>query len=309
MPTYIGIDISKSNLDAADGKKDRRFAYTSAGTAELLVWLGSWSEVCVICEATGGYEATLVTALYAAQIQVCVVNPRRVRDFARAQGLLAKTDRLDAQILRQFGEYFKPRATGVRAHPRLHALVGRHRQLTMALVSARQQDILLDEPLLRSLGQEHQELLRRQLEQIEKLIASTLQSEVTLSKPAAQLQSVPGIGVQTSAVLLAWLPELGRLSHRQIAALVGVAPFNQESGQWRGQRHIAHGRAQLRHALWMPTLVAVRYNPLLKAFYQRLRAKAKPAKVALTACLHKLLNLLNALLRDGTSWNPSRFPS
>jgi transposase len=305
MPTYIGLDISKAYLDVAMPSGPQRFPHTPTGHAGLLAALGAWPEAVVVCEATGGYERAIVQALHSAGRKACVVNPRRVRDYARACGDLAKTDRIDAAVLAAFGRHFQPRPTQPDADPRLRALLTHHRQLTRMLVTVRQHAVTEIEDLVA----EQVALLRRQLRQLEKRLADALASCPALAHKAEQLQSVPGIGPRTATLLVVVLPELGTVGHRQIAALVGVAPKTRDSGQWRGQRHIGGGRAHLRHALWMPTLVAVRHNPTLKAFYQRLLQAGKPPKVALTACLHKLLHLLNAMARDNTPWTPPPLPA
>jgi transposase len=305
MHRYIGVDVSKASLEGATPEGLRRWSNDTTGHVTLLAALAAWPEAIVICEATGGYERAMVEALQRAGRRVCVVNPRRVRDYARARGDLAKTDPIDAAVLSAFGAHFQPRCTPPEADPRLRALLTHHRQLTLLLVTVRHQNA----PAVAELVQEHVTLMRRQLATLEQQIEAALANCPALARRSLLLQSVPGIGARSAASLLVLLPELGAVGHRQIAALVGVAPKARDSGQWRGQRHISGGRAALRHALWMPTVVAVRHNPVLKRFYQRLRAAGKPAKVALTACLHKLLHLLNAMLRDDAPWSPRALPA
>lgn len=305
MQTYIGLDISKDGLDAATPTGAAHWTNDPGGHAALVTALAAWPQAVVICEATGGYERGVVAALQQAGCRVSVVNPRRVRDYARASGDLAKTDRIDARVLAAFGRHFQPRLTPPAAHPQLRALLLQHRQLTALRVRVRQQAATG----LADLVEEHLALLQRHLAELEARIRTTVANCADLARRAELLASVPGIGLRSAALLLVLLPELGQLGHRQIAALVGVAPKARDSGQWQGPRHISGGRAHLRHALWMPTLVAVRRNPVLKAFYQRLRLAGKPAKVALTACLNKLLHLLNAMLRSNTPWAPRPLPA
>jgi transposase len=305
METYIGLDISKDGLDAAMPEGAQHWANDGGGCAAFVTALSAWPTAVVICEATGGYEGRVVEALHQAGYRVSVVNPRRVRDYARACGDLAKTDEIDARVLAAFGRHFQPRPTLPCAHPQLRALLVQHRQLTLLRVSVRQQAACG----AADLAHEHLALLERHLAELEARIRAGVNHTESLAPRARLLESVPGIGARSAALLLVLLPELGRLGHRQIAALVGVAPKARDSGLWRGQRHISGGRAQVRHALWMPTLVAVQHNPVLKAFYQRLRHAGKPAKVALTACLNKLLHLLNAMLRSNSPWNPRPLPA
>lgn len=302
---YVGVDVCKADLEVATPVGVRRWSNDAAGYAGLLCALGEWPEAIVVCEATGGYERPLVQALQAAGRAVCVVNARRVRDYARARGDLAKTDVLDAQVLSAFGAHFQPRPTPVEADPQLRALLVQYRQLTTLLVSVRQQD----RPEVHDLVQAHVVFLRAQLTEVDRRIQTAVAASPKLAGRSQLLQTVPGIGARSAALLLLLLPELGAIGHRAIAALVGVAPKARDSGQWRGQRHISGGRPAVRHGLWMPTVVAVRHNPVLKVFYQRLRSAGKPAKVALTACLHKLLHLLNAMLRDNLPWAPRLLPT
>ncbi|HEV2040022.1 MAG TPA: transposase [Casimicrobiaceae bacterium] len=298
--TYLGIDISKERLDVAalDPQKEWSLPNGAAGFARLIAQLGAWpEEVVVVCEASGGYERDLIAALQKAGVAVALLNPRQVRDYARAWGLLAKTDRIDARVIARYGAHFEPEPLALRTaeQSRLRELVERHRQLTAARVSEANQAQHLQCADLRRLSRAHLRLLERQLEAIDALIKKEM--ETHHGAAAAALTAVPGIGVQSAALLLAELPELGKVTKGQIAALAGVAPFNHDSGAWRGTRHIRGGRGQVRRGLWMATLVAVRHHPALREFYQRLRTNGKPAKVALIASMRKLLIILNAILR------------
>jgi transposase len=298
--TYIGIDLSKERLEVlalSGGNKAWSLPNDLGGFSRLIKELAQWSAPIVVCEASGGYERDLIAALQGAGVAVALVNPRQVRDYARASGLLAKTDRIDARVIARYGAHFAPEPLPAQstAQSRLRELVERHRQLTLARVAESNQGEHLRCADLRRLSQAHLRLLERQLARIDALIEKQLRAHHAAA--AARLCAVPGIGRYSAALLLAELPELGKATHGQIAALAGVAPFNHDSGPWRGTRHIRGGRAQLRHGLWMATLVAVRHHPVLRCFYQRLRAKGKPVKVALIAAMRKLLILLNALLR------------
>lgn len=304
MKKYLGVDLSKERLDCAALESNKEWSLPNAaqGWARLIKELRAWqekegAEVLVVCEASGGYERGLIGALQQAGLAVALVNPRQVRDYARASGLLAKTDRLDARVLARYGAHFAPAPLALRTagQSRLRELVERHRQLTEARVSESNQLQHLQCADLRRLGRAHLRLLEGQLEKIDALIAKHLETEHQAA--AAALRAVPGIGLQSAALLLAELPELGQASKGQIAALAGVAPFNHDSGPWRGSRHIRGGRGQVRRGLWMATLVAVRHHPRLREFYQRLRNNGKPVKVALIAAMRKLLLILNAILR------------
>lgn len=306
--SYLGVDISKARLDLAGlgAEAARSVPNEVAGWKKLCAQIAAFGEeVVVVCEASGGYERGLIQALQEGGVEVALVNPRRVREYARASGLLAKTDRLDAGILARYGAHFEPVPLAVRsaAQRRLRELVERHRQLTQARVSPTNQLQHLREADLRRLGRAQLALLERQLEKVDGWIKQELETEHRAALEA--LTAVSGIGLQSAALLLAELPELGRVNKGQIAALVGVAPFNHDSGPWRGPRRIHGGRAQVRRGLWMATLVAVRHQPAVRAFYQRLRANGKPAKVALIAAMRKLLIILNAILRPLANPTPA----
>ena len=305
---YLGLDVARDQLDVAVDPTGEAWgvANTPAGHARLVRWAQAQQPARLVLEATGGYERAVDAALHAAGLPVVVVNPRQVRDFARSRNILAKTDRLDAQVLARFAAEVQPplRPRPSAASQHLHALVTRRRQLLTDRV-AEQQRRPLAPPFLHADIDAHLAWLSQRLTALDAQIAAALQADAGLRTRAAWLRSIPGIGPVASATLLAELPELGTLSRRQIAALVGVAPFNRDSGTWRGRRGIWGGRASVRAALYMATLAATRANPPIRAFYQRLVAAGKRPKVALTACMRKLLVRCNALCKQQTLWDPT----
>ena len=304
--SFCGIDVSERRLDVhllPDGSSTG-FAHDSAGIGRLVAWLASRERSLVVVEATGGLERALVAALGRAGVAAAVVNPRQVRDFARAAGLLAKTDRLDARILALFAERMRPepRLSGSEADALLVGLVLRRRQLVALRDAERSRRRRIVEPaLLRSLD-DHLAWLTAEIETIEAAMAVRLEALAAIRERAALLISVPGIGMLTAASVLALLPELGRLDGKAVASLAGVAPFARDSGLMRGRRTIWGGRKPVRAVLYMATLVATRHNRIIRAFYDRLRAGGKAKKLAITACMRKLLVILNAMLAKGTSW-------
>ena len=260
----------------------------------------------MVLEATGGYEGELLTALIAAGSEARRVNPREVRHFARAGGQLAKTDRIDARVLARFAERMRPAARPLPDPKReqLKALVGRRSQLLKMITAERNRQAQAPRWLTKSLERIIQ-ALERELRVIDREIAEQLSRSSTLKPLCNLITSVPGAGPVLGATLLARVPELGRLSRQQIAALIGVAPFTRQSGRWRGHDMIFGGRAPVRATLYMAALSAIRYNPQLRGFYRRLRERGKPTKVALTAVMRKLLIILNAMLKHHASWSPS----
>jgi len=298
---FIGIDVCKARLDLArhDGGRPHSLPNTPDGRADLVELLAGWRPTLVVLEATGGYERDTVLALQEAGIAVAVANPRQVRDFARAGGRLAKTDALDAALLARFGQLMRPPPAPVvpPAERALAALVARRRQLVDMGVQERNR-LEQAHGAVRQGIVRHLALLEEELDAVERAIAATVRASAALAARAALLESVKGVGARTAAVLLAELPELGQVDRKQIAALAGVAPMNRDSGSRRGAQHIAGGRLGVRCALYMAALVAVRHNPGLRDYYKRLRAAGKPAKVALVAVMHKLVLILNAIIRD-----------
>jgi transposase len=304
---FVGIDVSKAKLDAAlrPGGESFSVANNPRGIAALIKQLKKFSVNRIVLEASGGYEIAAASELAAAGLPVAVVNPRQVRDFARATGRLAKTDAIDARVLAHFAELIQP-------HPRplpdaqsreLMALVARRRQIIEMLTAESNRQGRAAAGLNRGIAA-HIRWLRKQLAELDSALAQAIRQSPLWSEKARLLRSVPAVGSVTVTTLLSHLPELGTLSRRKIAALVGVAPFNHDSGKLRGRRAIWGGRAQVRAVLYMAALVGTRRNPVLQAFYTRLLAAGKKPKVALTACMRKLLIMLNAILRHQLPWNP-----
>jgi transposase len=305
---FIGIDVAKRQLDVAERPKAVRWSATNdlAGIAGLVERLqASGAIALIVVEATGGYEMALVAALATAQLPVVVVNPRQVRDFARAVGKLAKTDTIDAEVLAHFGEAVRPepRAVPDELTRELQGWLARRRQLIDMLL-AEQQRLAGSPRAIRPQIQQHIEWLRRQLDDVEAALQRVIRQSPVWRESENLLRTAPGVGPVLATTLLADVPELGRLNRRQIAALVGVAPLNWDSGQQRGTRHIWGGRAPVRTALYMATLAAVRCNPVIRTFFARLSAAGKPRKVALVACMRKLLTILNAMMQRGAAWKP-----
>lgn len=305
---FVGIDVAKDHLDVASRPGDApwRVAHDRAGIAELVARLSRLRPRLVVLEATGGLETLVALELGTAGVPVAVVNPRQVRDFARATNVLAKTDRLDARVLAHFAEATRPvpRPMPDAATRELQALVSRRQDLQGMLVAERNRRSGAH-PTLQAALDEHIAWLRRQVDDLDRTLDQTLRASPLWRAQDDLLQSVKGVGPVLSATLLAGLPELGTLDRHAIAALVGVAPFARESGRQAGQRHIWGGRAQIRAPLFMATLAAVRSNPVIHACYARLVDAGKPHKVALVACMRKLLTILNAMVRDGTHWQPA----
>jgi len=309
-PQWVGIDVSKATLDVCVYPNGAQWqtANRQAQWQALAEQLTTLAPERIVLEASGGYEAAVVAVLVDHELPVVVVNPRQVRDFARAIGELAKTDRIDAHILARFGEAIRPQ---VRALPDettrgIRALVSRRRQLQdmltaeqNRLVSAAVQNA--PESLRDQLG-EHIDWLRRQLADLDDDLHRQLQASPVWRAREDLLRTIPGIGPVTSAALLSHVPELGQLDRKAIAKLVGVAPLNDDSGTLHGRRHIWGGRAAVRATLYMAALVATRWNPMIREFYGRLCAAGKPKKVALVACMRKLLVLCNSVLRSATPW-------
>jgi transposase len=291
---YCGVDIAKSYLDAAIGNERRRFCNDAVGHGELVNWVKQVpGSVQVICEPSGGYERVLVQALARRGIKISLVQANRVRQFARAAGILAKTDRIDAQVICAFGAAMRPPiVTASNLEQRqLRELESQRRHLSHLLVMEQNRGARLSEASV-------QRLNRRLIKQIKKQIDQSKE----LSSKAQKLTSISGVGPRTAALLLAQMPELGQLNRREVAALVGVAPFNRDSGKLRGERTIFGGRRAVRNGLYMAALVAARHNPILRAFYLRLRTSGKPPKLALTATMRKLLIVLNSSLKPDLSY-------
>jgi transposase len=302
---YLGVDIAKAYLDTAIGNEKSRFSNDALGHRQLIDWIKQMpAKVQVICEPSGGYERALVRALVGAQLKISLVPANRVRQFARAKGILAKTDRIDAKLLCAFGEAMQPGTMSASQLEQQHLreLESQRRHLTHLLVmeqnrAARMSDLCVCKMNRRLITQ-----IKKQIEQLDLLIQRQIKASPELSTKAEKLTAISGVGARTAALLLAQLPELGELNRREVAALVGVAPFNRDSGRMRGKRAIYGGRKPVRHGLYMAALVAAHHNPILRNFYLRLRAAGKPAKLALTATMRKLLIVLNSALKTDLSY-------
>jgi len=303
---FVGIDVAKQHLDIHVRTTDESFRLLrdEAGLGRLVERLRPLGPVLVVLEATGGYEVPVAAALGSAGLPVAVVNPRQIRDFARATGQLAKTDTLDARIIALFAEAVQPEA---RPLPTAQAqalgeLVARRRQLTDMLGAESNRQQQAHDPRLQRRIATHIRWLTKALAELEADLDDTIRSSPLWRAQDNLLQSVPGVGGVTAFTLIADLPELGHLDRRKIAALVGIAPLNRDSGAWRGRRMIAGGRPTVRCVLYMAALTAIRFNPVIAHFYQRLTAAGRPKKVALIAAMRKLLTMLNAILRDQRPW-------
>jgi len=303
----VGIDVAKARLDVAVAGHDGvvSFDNTAAGIAGLIDRLGGEPVALVVLEATGGYEVAAVRGLQAAGLPVAVINPRQARDFARASGRLAKTDALDARLLAAFGAALRPAPLPPvdPSQAAIAALVARRRQVIDMLIAETNRREHA-EPAMAGWIDDHILVLKSQLARLDAAITIAVEECPALRRRYEIVTSVKSIGPATAAVLLAELPELGAIGHKQLAALVGVAPINRDSGTMRGERHIGGGRTAVRCAIYMATLSAIRFNPAITAFYRRLRDNGKRPKVAIVACMRKLLTVLNALVRDDKTWEP-----
>jgi len=304
----IGSDVGKEKLDVnLNGQKRvRDWANDEAGRAELGDWVVEQGVSLVVVEASGGYEAALVSELVGRGQEVALVNPTRVRAFARAEGILAKTDKIDARVIARFGATMKPQARARRDDDQvaLNEKITRRRQLVLML-TAEKNRLHTASPAMQTHITSHIGWLESEIGELETQISQAIKANPAWTETAKRVDSVPGIGFITAATLVADLPELGQLNRQKIAALVGVAPFNHDSGKQRGKRRIFGGRTSVRSVLYMATLSAIRHNPVIKEFYQRLLDKGKLKKVALTACMRKLLVILNTMVKSRQDWNPS----
>ena len=302
-PTHVGIDVSKERIDVAVRSTGRSWSvsYDGVGVDDLVAHLKELKPAGVITESTGGLELPLVAALAAASLPVAVVNPSQVRDFARSTGRLAKTDRLDAQVLAHFGEAVRLPMRPLRDDDTqaLGAVLARRWQV-MGILVAEKNRLRRAAPEVRPSIEAHISWLEQELDDLDTDLHQRIHTSPVWREKDDLMHSVPGVGPQVSLTLLAYLPELGTLNRKQIAALVGVAPFNRDSGPYRGRRSVWGGRATVRSTLYMGALVASRFNPVLRDFYQRLLKAGKPKKVALTACARKLLTILNTMARTGS---------
>lgn len=303
---FIGIDVSRDRLDAYVRPSDELFAVArdSEGLAALIGRLRAFDPYLVVLEATGGFEVTVAAAVVAAEIPLAVVNPRQICDFARATGQLAKTDALDAKAIARFAEAVRPQPRPVPdAQARaLGELIARRRQIVEMMTAERNRRRQLTSRRLIKSVDRLLAVLQQELSELEQDLDQGIRGTPAWRDRDELLRSVPGVGNVVARTLIADLPELGRLDRKQIAALVGVAPLNRDSGKMRGKRTTWGGRAKVRCALYMAALVGSRRNPILKAFYQRLLSAGKPKKLALTAVMRKLLTILNAMVRDHIRW-------
>lgn len=303
---YVGVDVCKERLDVGVWPSGETFGESNDGNGivRLAKSLAKAKPKIVVLESTGRLEVPLALELGERGVPYRIVNPRQVRDFARAMGLLAKTDRIDSLVLARWAESAKvePKPLPDAEHRELRALVMRRLQLIESKLA--EENRLRDEvvPKVRKSVKDSIAWLKRQIKMLDQELDRTIKGSPTFSEQSELIQSVPGIGTNTANMIQACLPELGTLNRRSIAALVGVAPLNRDSGKSRGRRFCWGGRAEVRSALYMAALVASRYNPVIKALYSRLRAKGKKAKVALVACMRKLLVILNAMVRDQAPW-------
>ena len=303
---FAGVDVSKATLDVVwttESNAPWQTSNDATGWNELVSRMRTVAPALIVLEATGGYEAGAASALALAGLAVAIVNPRQVRDFAKAMGILAKTDALDAHVLAAFAARIQPPARPIadELQADLRALVARRQQLVEMLVAERNR-LELARPAVRSSVRRHVQWLEARLRDVDRDTRQRIEQSPLWRGQDRLLQSVPGIGPATSARLIGSLPELGHLSARQIAKLVGVAPLNDDSGTRSAPRRIWGGRAAVRYALYMATVSAIKCNPIIRAFFQRLRALGKPGKVALIAAMHKLVTILNAIMKTNQPW-------
>jgi len=302
---FIGMDISKTQIDVAmqGQKKTWAFSNDAEGISKLVTLMKKVRPTLIVVEASGGLEQPVVRALYLEKIPIAIVNPTRVRDFARSTGQLAKTDQLDAKVISRFAQAVRPQVRPLRSAEEEHldALVTRRRQIVQMLTAEKNRRSTTHPELLTRL-QSHIAWLEEERKSLDTAIEDFIQKNAEWKEKATLLRSVPGVGPVTASTLLAELPELGTRNRKQIAALVGVAPINKDSGPKKGKRRVFGGRASVRRTLYMATLVASRSNPVIRTFYERLLASGKEKKVALTACMRKLLVILNSMIGHRRSW-------
>jgi transposase len=305
---FVGIDVSKAQLDVAVSSLQERevFPHTEEGLCRLVERLKLLSPALIVLEATGGLEMDVVAALLIGELPVVVVNPRQVRDFAKATGQLAKTDALDAQILARFAEAVRPEIRPLKSGEGqdLSALVARRRQI-LDMITTETNRLRTAPSCTRKNLEAHVAWLKRCLEELDKELGQAIRQSPVWREKDKLLKSTPGVGQVLSMTLLADVPELGLLTGKEVSALVGVAPMNCDSGQFRGRRRVWGGRAHVRAVLYMSTLSGIRCNPVLRSFYQRLRTAGKEHKVAMTACMRKLIVTLNAMMKNNSPWSPS----
>lgn len=302
---FMGVDVSKDTLDVAvrPTGEEMSFANTEDGVSAMRDFIQSFSPRLIVLEATGGWEAVGVSVLAAKGLPVVVVNPRQVRNFAKAMGLLAKTDKIDARTIARFAEAVKPEVRPLKGEEaqRLEAFLARRRQL-LQMSTAEKNRLVLASRWTKKGIQAHIEWLDKELDKVNRELQKLIRKSPLWRERDEILQSVKGVGPTLSVTLLSDLPELGTLNRKKIAALVGIAPLNRDSGKYRGRRAIWGGRSQVRIVLYMAARAAIRFNPVIRAFAERLKKAGKPYKVVVTACMRKLLTILNAMVKNGTRW-------
>lgn len=308
---YVGLDISKSTIDVDSYpiSAPRRFANNDKGREELIAWLRPQSPALIVMEATGGLEAPVAALLAMSGLPVAIINPRQARDFAKAIGVLAKTDSVDALVLARFAQAIRPPVRELKSEEiqDLESVVTRRRQI-VEMITAERNRVYPARPRIAMQIEQHIAWLEQRLDEANDALKVLITKSPIWHKKFDVLTSVPGIGQVVACTLLAELPELGLLDRRQISALVGVCPFSRDSGPRRGKRMIWGGRSSVRAALYMAALCATRFNPTIKDFYQRLIAAGKHKKLAIVGCMRKLLTCINAMIKSNTSWNGSKFP-
>jgi transposase len=308
---YVGIDVAKHHLDIAfpDARQVWRTSNDSKGIAALSRRLRRLERPHAVCEATGGYTRALTNGLAEQAIRLSRINPRQVRDFTRATGRLAKTDAIDAAAILRFAQAMQPTPSPAPSpsQQRLTDLVRRRRQLVDVAAQEKQRDPISDASLVTGSIERHLAFLKAEIGAVDQAIVEAIEADPALSRRAELLRTIPGVGIVTAATLVAELPELGMIGNKQIAALVGVAPMNHDSGMHRGQAHIAGGRLSARCSLYMATIVAIRFNPTIKDFYSRLRQGGKKPKVAIVAAMRKLITAANSMIAHDRPWisNPA----
>lgn len=311
--TYVGIDVSKARLDVAivPGEQTWSVANDDGGITELVEKLKGLTPKLVLLEATGGLERRVLARLVGGGLPAMAINPRNVRDFAKSLGKLAKTDRIDAIVLGRFAQAVRPelRPIADEQSQELQALLTRRRQIVEMITAEKNRLFATDASKARRMIKEHIEYLQKSLNINDYDLDQTIKETPIWLEKVDLLESMPGVGRVTATTLVALLPELGTLGRKQIAALVGVAPFNRDSGTLRGRRAVWGGRATVRAVLYMAALTSARWNPAIRALYQRLKAAGKPSKVALVACMRKLLTILNAMLRSRVPWRSPEIPA
>jgi transposase len=302
---YAGIDISKDFLDVAvlPSRERRQYANNHEGMNKLIPWLKKLSIEIVVMEPTGGYEALAAAALSSKHVPVAIVNARQIRQYARAKGILAKTDSIDAMVMAEFAQVVKPEARKMpdKQTREIKTIVSRRRQLLEMMTAEKNRKTTADDSIIPGI-QAHIDWLKKEVEDIDKDLRGRIEDSPVWQVKDNLLQSIPGVGKVLSSTILAELPELGKLNRKQIAALVGVAPYNCDSGKMRGKRAIWGGRAAIRRVLYMATVVSITHNPVIKDLYDRLVGKGKIKKVALVACMRKLLIIMNAIMKTEKPW-------